>query len=120
MLAELKKRLFFWKRNNPRLENLPAEQLRHIITESDHISAAVDSTQGRLTPEGMERLKALTRTLVRAVVDRAGQRLLQSVRVVERLPATVFRQQQLVKHESRTLELANCIPISASQARRVG
>ena len=63
MLAELKKRLFFWKRNKSRLENLPAEQLRHIIAESDHISAAVDSTQGLLKPEDMERLKALTRTL---------------------------------------------------------
>ena len=63
MLAELKNRLFFWKRNKSRLENLPAEQLRHIIAESDHISAAVDSTQGVLKPEDMERLKALTRTL---------------------------------------------------------
>ena len=45
------------------VENLPAEQLRHIIAESDHISAAVDSTQGLLKPEDMERLKALTRTL---------------------------------------------------------
>jgi hypothetical protein len=63
VLAELKKRLFFWKRNKSRLENLPAEQLRHIIAESDHISAAVDSTQGLLKPEDMERLKALTRTL---------------------------------------------------------
>ena len=44
-------------------ENLPAEQLRHIIAESDHISAAVDSTKGLLKPEDMERLKALTRTL---------------------------------------------------------
>jgi hypothetical protein len=62
VLAELKKRLFFWKRKS-RLENLPAEQLRHIIAESDHISAAVDSTEGLLKPEDMERLTALTRTL---------------------------------------------------------
>jgi hypothetical protein len=27
----LKKRLFFWKRTKSRLEDLPAEQLRHII-----------------------------------------------------------------------------------------
>jgi hypothetical protein len=63
VLAELKKRLFFWKRTKSPLENLPAEQLRHIIVESDHISAAVDSTQGLLKPEDMERLKLLTRTL---------------------------------------------------------
>lgn len=62
MLAELKKRLFFWKRKS-RLENLPAEQLRHVIAESDHILAAVDATQGLLKPEDLERLKALTRTL---------------------------------------------------------
>jgi hypothetical protein len=55
--------LFFWKRNKSRLENLPAEQLRHIIAESDHISAAVDSTEGLLKPVDMERLTALTRTL---------------------------------------------------------
>jgi hypothetical protein len=54
--------LFFWKRKS-RLENLPAEELRHIIAESDHISAAVDSTHGLLKPEDTERLKALTRTL---------------------------------------------------------
>jgi hypothetical protein len=59
----LKKRLFFGKRTKPRLENLPAKQLQHIIAESDHISAAVDSTQGLLKPDDMERLKALTRTL---------------------------------------------------------
>jgi len=63
VLAELKKHLFFWKRKRSRLENLPAGQLRYIIAESDHISAAVDSTQGLLKPEDMERLKALTRTL---------------------------------------------------------
>jgi hypothetical protein len=42
---ELKKRLFFWKRKS-RLENLPAEQQRHIIAESDHISAAVAFNRG--------------------------------------------------------------------------
>jgi hypothetical protein len=62
VLAELKKRLFFWKRKS-RLENLPAEQLHHIIAESDHISGVVESTQGLVKPEDMERLKALTRTL---------------------------------------------------------
>jgi hypothetical protein len=62
VLAELKKRLFFWK-NKPRLESLPAEQLCHIIAESDHVSAAVDSTQGLLKPEDMKRLTVLTRTL---------------------------------------------------------
>ena len=61
MLAELKKRLFFWKRKS-RLKNLPADQLRHIIAESDYISAAVESAQGPLKHEDMERLKALTRT----------------------------------------------------------
>ena len=63
MLARLKKRLFFWKRNESRLDNLPAEQLRHVAAESDHISAALDSTQGLPKPEDMKRLKALTRTL---------------------------------------------------------
>jgi hypothetical protein len=63
VLAEVKKRFFFWKKNKSRLEILPTEQLRHIIAESDHISTAVDSTQGLLKPEDMERLKALTRTL---------------------------------------------------------
>jgi len=63
VLAELKKRLFFWKRNTSRLENLSTEQLRHIIAESDHISAAVESTNGLLKPEDMERLKALTQML---------------------------------------------------------
>ena len=63
MLVQLKKRLFFWKRNRSRLENLPAKQLRHIIAESDHISAVVESTDGLLQPEDMERLKALTKTL---------------------------------------------------------
>ena len=63
MLAELKKRVFFWKRNKSRLENLPAEELRHIIAESDHISAVVESIQGLLMPEDMERLKPLTRTI---------------------------------------------------------
>jgi hypothetical protein len=63
VLAALKKHLFFWKRNKSRLENLSAEQLRHIIAESDHISAAVDSTQGLLKPEDMARLTALTRML---------------------------------------------------------
>ena len=48
MLAELKKRLFYWKENKSRLKNFSAGQLRHIIAESDHISAAVDSTQGLL------------------------------------------------------------------------
>ena len=63
MLRELKKRLLFWKRNKSRLESLSAEQLRHIVVESDHISAAVDSTQGLLKPEDMARLTALTRML---------------------------------------------------------
>jgi hypothetical protein len=63
VLAELKKRLFFWKRNKSRFETLSAGELRHIIAESDHISAAVDSTEGLLKPEDMARLKALTRTL---------------------------------------------------------
>ena len=62
MFAELTKRLYFWKKGS-RLENLPKEQLRHIIVEADHISAAVESTEGLLKPEDMERLKALTRTL---------------------------------------------------------
>jgi hypothetical protein len=31
--------------------------------EADHLTAAVDSTQGQLTPEDLERLKELTRTL---------------------------------------------------------
>jgi len=59
----LKNRLFFWKKGKNRLEKLPVEQLRHIITESDYLSAVVDSTQGLLKPEDMERLKAFTRTL---------------------------------------------------------
>jgi hypothetical protein len=63
VLTALKNRLLFWKKADNLLENLPAEQLRHIMTESDHISAVVDSTHGLLKPEDMERLKALTRTL---------------------------------------------------------
>ena len=63
VLAELKNRLFFWRRKKSRLENLPSDQLRHIIAESDHISAAVDSTQGLLKPEDMARLTELTRML---------------------------------------------------------
>jgi hypothetical protein len=63
VFTALNNRLFFWKEEGTRRENLPADQLRHIIPGSDHISAVVDSTQGLLKPEDMERLKALTRTL---------------------------------------------------------
>ena len=64
MFTGLMKRLLFWRKESEnRLERLPAEQLRHIIAESDHISAVVDSTEGLLKLEDMERLKALTRTL---------------------------------------------------------
>lgn len=52
------KRLFFWK--NKRLSK---GELRSIKQEADHLTAAVDSTQGQLKPEDLERLKALTRTL---------------------------------------------------------
>lgn len=40
-----------------------AEELRHIKDESEYISGVVDSTEGLLKPEDMERVKALTRKL---------------------------------------------------------
>ena len=63
MLGDLKRRLLFWRKARRHLEDLSAEQLRHIIAESDYISAAVDATDGLLKPEDMERVKALTRML---------------------------------------------------------
>ncbi len=63
VFQRLKKRLFFWKRTGDRLQDLSAERLRRIKQEADYLSAAVESTNGLLRPEDMERLKALTRTL---------------------------------------------------------
>lgn len=58
MPDSLWKRLFFWKP-----KRLSKEELQNIKQEADHLTAAVDSTQGQLKPEDIERLKALTRTL---------------------------------------------------------
>ena len=54
VLVDLKKRLYFWKRDKSLRESLPAKQLR---------DAPVESTDGLLKPDDMELLKALTRTL---------------------------------------------------------
>jgi hypothetical protein len=55
-------RLHVRERNQLQFSEYSAGQLRHIIAESDHISAAVDSTHWLLKREDME-IKALTPTL---------------------------------------------------------
>jgi hypothetical protein len=66
MIERLRKWLALWMTGGARsnaLEHLPVDELRHIKEEADYISAAVDSTEGLLKPDDMERLKTFTRKL---------------------------------------------------------
>jgi len=60
-MLRLLKRLFGRKKRG--VENCSAEELRHIKQEADHLTSAINSTGGQLTPEELERLRRLTRTL---------------------------------------------------------
>jgi hypothetical protein len=65
--ARLKEWLGFRKGEAPRHptapEPLPVDELQYIKNETDYIRAAVDSTEGLLKPEDLERVIALTRVL---------------------------------------------------------
>lgn len=65
--ARLKEWLGFRKgeaqRHQTAPEQLPVDDLQYIKSESDYIRAAVDSTEGLLKPEDVERVIALTRVL---------------------------------------------------------
>jgi hypothetical protein len=56
-------RWLFRRRTNKGLEQCSVEELRQIKHEADHLAAAVDSTQGQLNPDDMERLKRLKQTV---------------------------------------------------------
>jgi hypothetical protein len=65
--ARLKEWLGFRKVEAPRHptapEQLPVDELQYIKNETDYIRAAVDSTEGLLKPEDLERVIALTKVL---------------------------------------------------------
>jgi hypothetical protein len=44
-------------------EQLPVDELQYIKNETDYIQAAVESTEGLLRPEDLERVVALTSRL---------------------------------------------------------
>jgi len=72
--ARVKEWLGVGKRNVPRhpaaVEQFPVNELQYIKSETDYISATVDSTEGLLQPEDVERVIALTR-----VLERINQRM---------------------------------------------
>jgi hypothetical protein len=85
--ARLKEWLGFRKVEAPRHptapEQLPVDELQYIKNETDYIRAAVDSTEGLLKPEDLERVIALTKVLNKSI---GGDSRLSRLPTSERTP----------------------------------